>query len=55
MRAVLDRACKPSNAATFKVKIDKGGYDFVITADLSKAGVCKGEAFLPSKPTILGR
>ncbi len=38
---VLDRALKPSKAATFKVKIDKGGYDFVLKADLTKLGVKK--------------
>ncbi len=42
---VLDKTRKPSKAATFKVKIDKGGYDFALKADLSTAGVGKGGAF----------
>lgn len=42
---VLDKARKSSKAATFKVKIDKGGYDFTLRTDLAKAGVAAGEAF----------
>jgi alpha-galactosidase len=43
--AVLDKARKPSKAATFKVRIDKGGYDFVAKADLATVGVAEGDAF----------
>jgi alpha-galactosidase len=42
---VLAQSRKPSKVATFKVKIDKGGYDFVLKADLAKAGVGQGDAF----------
>ena len=31
--------------ATFTVKIDKGGYDFVLKPDLAKAAVAKGAPF----------
>lgn len=36
---VLDRTRKPSAAGTFKVAIDKGGYDFTAKFDLAKLGV----------------
>jgi len=36
---VLGRNRKPSKAAAFKVKIDKGGYDFTLSCDLAKLGV----------------
>jgi alpha-galactosidase len=42
---VLAQSRKPSKDVAFKVSIDKGGYDFVIRADLSKTGVAKGDAF----------
>ncbi|MFH1499124.1 MAG: alpha-glucosidase/alpha-galactosidase [Verrucomicrobiota bacterium] len=42
---VLDRTRKPSKAASFKVKIDKGGYDFSLKADLAKLGVAPADGF----------
>ncbi|CAM2803007.1 alpha-glucosidase/alpha-galactosidase [Rariglobus hedericola] len=44
---VLGKTRKPSKAVAFKVKIDKGGYDFTLRCDLKKLGVQvnAGEAF----------
>jgi alpha-galactosidase len=36
---VLNQARKPEKAVSFKVKIDKGGYDFVLRLDLGKLGI----------------
>lgn len=36
---LLGRDLKPAKQGTFKVKIDKGGYDFSLRFDLAKAGV----------------
>ena len=36
---VLDKALKPVKSAVFKVKIDKGGYDFTLRCDLVTLGV----------------
>ena len=36
---VLDRNRKPAKHVAFKVKIDKGGYDFSLRLDLDKVGV----------------
>lgn len=43
----LSRERKPTKDATFKVVIDKGGYDFTLCADLKKLGVQEkaGDAF----------
>jgi alpha-galactosidase len=42
---VFDKSRKPAKSAGFKVKIDKGGYDFALKLDLTKAGVKAGDAF----------
>jgi len=44
---VLDNVRKPTKAVEFKVKIDKGGYDFTLRCDLAKLGVQAkaGDAF----------
>lgn len=44
---VLDKSRKPSKAVAFKVKIDKGGYDFTLRCDLAKIGAQakEGEPF----------
>ena len=41
----LNGELKPAKGVSFKVKIDKGGYDFVLRADVSTWNVKPGDAF----------